>query len=102
MLAKTRDELVCHVLAQQVQVCTHTEVGQQRAHELMISLGLLDLARMLGFEQWKDELLLGFEMSEDSALEIGPVTLDGRLIGTFHGVLEVAEELLEPPMVSSQ
>ena len=102
MLAKPRDELVSDVLAQQVQVCTHTEVGQQRAYELVISLGLLDLTRMLRFEQRKDEPLLGFEMSEDSTLEIGPVVLDGRLIGTLHGVLELAEELLEPPMVSSQ
>jgi hypothetical protein len=49
MFAKACDELVSHVLAQQVQIRAHTEVGKQRAHELMIFLGPLDLGRVLGF-----------------------------------------------------
>jgi hypothetical protein len=102
MLTKARDELISHVLTQQVQVCAHTEVGQQRAHVLMISLGLLDLASVLRFDEREDEPLLGFEMSEDSALKIGPVALDRRLIGTLHGVLELAEDLLQPLVITSQ
>ena len=102
MFAKARDELVSDVLAQQVQIRAHTEVGKQRAHELMIFLGPLDVGRVLGFQERKYQSLLRFEMSEESVLEIGPVTLDRRLIRTLNGVLELAEDMIEPPVVASQ
>ena len=102
MFAKARDELVSDVLAQQVQIRAHTEVGKQRAHELMIFLGPLDVGRVLGFQERKYQSLLRFEMSEESVLEIGPVTLDRRLICTLNGVLELAKDLLQPLVVTGQ
>ena len=102
MFAKARDEFVSHVLTQQVQIRAHTEAGKERTHDLMIFLGPLDLGRVLGFQEREYQPLLGFEMSEDAALEIAPVMLDRRLIRTLNGVLELAEDLLQPPVVTSQ